>query len=229
MRQYHRQIQEERPLAVPPQEIKRKFARDVRSEFTLQYFALAVADEDGIPVAAFDVLVEGDRLFVGLAGDDVVEPPTGARFKARKIDTARPDELFLKAVLRQNVRLIVEVVDLPLAGDAGGIARIAEQAREDDFALGIEAAAAVERRVVMEPKAGAMRISPRQQNDPAGPANGRRVAVFDSHAGAGELVNVGCAAFLAAVAAKPLLPDVVEKDEDDIGPLIGLADGEMWQ
>src|SRR5262245_20305 len=129
---------------MPPQEVDGKRLGDIGAELTRQNFPLTVANENRIPIAALDVLVERDRFFVRLAVDDVVKTLLLGGGQARKIDAARPDQMLIKAVLREDVRLVVEIVDLPFAGDAGRVAGGFEQSRKDDFAPRIEPSAAIQ-------------------------------------------------------------------------------------
>ena len=84
---------------------------------------------------------------------------------------------------------------------------------------------AVNGRVVVGMPTGAEGIPAGQQLHACGAADGRHVEVAELQPRAGQPVDVGRLVLLAAVAAKPVLPHVVQEDEQDIRWPAGLFRG----
>src|SRR5262245_40707146 len=199
-----------------PQKFECKFFGNVWAKPPGQYLALTIAHEDRIPISTFNMLVERDGFVVRLSPDDVVESRAFASREPAEINAAGPNQVLLKSMLCQRARLVIEIIDLPFAGDARGIASVTQETRKNNITLRIKAAAAVQRCIVMQSKARTMRITPREQNSTAWSAYRRRVAVFDPHSCSRQPVDIWSASFLASVAAKPLLADIVEQNENNV-------------
>ena len=202
---------------MPADEIHRELLRHIRTEAAAQCLPPAIAQEDGIPVAALDVLDEFDGLLDLLALHGVPIARQVRPLHLVGIDAARPHELLVEAMPREHVRLVVEIIDLPFSGDRRGVARLAKEPRKKNLPLRIESAAAVKRSIVMEPEAGGVRIAAGEQHGAARAADRRRITVLGQHAGAREPVDVRRAVLLAAVRAEPFAAEIIEQDDDDVG------------
>ena len=160
MRQVHGVPGEKRPLAVTAHEVDRELGEHILAELARPLAAAAVLQDVGIPVAAL-----GRRIaFLG----------------------PRPDAMLVEAVPRESLRLLVEIVDLPLAGDGRGVARLLEDPRQREVAVPIEAASAIDRGIVMPDPARAARITPAEQHGPRRAAQRRGIAGREARAGGGQ-------------------------------------------
>ena len=187
-----RVVQQERLVAMPPHVVDRVIGDDIRPELAGRVGPLAVGGDVGVPVP----------FLVGRM----------PRFSFRE------EAVFVEPVFFQCVLLgrVEQVVDLPFAGDARGIARVPQQAGKRDFPIPIEMPAAVDGRVVVRVPARAERVSSGEQHCPARAADRRDVEVAELQTAVGKAVNIRCFVFLASVAAKPILADVVQQNEHDV-------------
>src|SRR5439155_7332203 len=135
----------------------------------------------------------------------------------------------LKPVPRQDSRFVVQIVDLPFAGDARGIACIAQESGKSDLAFWIEPAATVQCCVVMQAKTCAMGIAAREQNRATRPTDRRRIAVLDPHARPRQAVNIRRTSLLASITTNPLLAHVVQQTENNVRPRLILGPCRLTQ
>ena len=114
----------------------------------------------------------------------------------------------------QRIDVDGEIIDLPLAGNRRGIAAIAQHTGPRRLAIPIEAAAAVDCRVVMCMPAGAKAVATGVELGPSRAAERRDVTVPKPHSLGREPIDSRRALFVAAVTAKPILAYVVGQDDD---------------
>jgi len=196
VRQNRRVVREERPVAFLPHKVDQMVREDVRSELARRFETLAIAEDVRVPIA---VLVSRVSL-------------PAFREQAIVVETVLIDRVLL---LR-----IEQVVDLPLARDTGVVAGRFHHAGNADFAIPVEIAAAVNRRIVMRVPAGAERVAAGQQHDACRAAGRCHIKVAELQAVASQSVDHRRLVFRAAVAAKPVLTNIVEQNKKHVRPLL---------
>ena len=177
--------------------VDEKIAVNVRAEFVLVGFAAGAGVDVGIPVA----------------------------FVARRVAglVAGPHGPVVEAVFAKRLRLEPKVVDLPLAGDRGGVAGGFHHVGEGGVVCPVKVANTPAGDVPMIHPAGAPGVLAGEQCGAGGRALRHRPGVVKLEAALGQAIDVRGVDFVRAVAGDPVLAKVVDHNEQNIW--LGCGDG----
>ena len=193
MGQDRRLIKKKRFVTVTFHEVDRVIREDVRAKLTLSIDAFTVANDIGVPVTFFVCGQSGLSLW--------------------------PNAVLLKSMFFKCVPLIriKQIIDLPLAGNGGLVSGITQQTRETDLTIPVQKTTTVDCRIVMCVPTGTKGVTSSQQHGSRGTAYWCDIEVAKFHSGGTETVDVGGLVFLTAVAPQPVLADVIEQNENNVG------------
>ena len=189
MNQHHRVVSEERTVLVTPDEIDQEFIDRFRA--VLVNLALAVGHDVAIPVA-----LTARRSIAGFV--------------------AGPDAVLIKTVALQGIRMLPEIIDLPLARDRGGVAGFFHYPCKGGEFLPIKPLAAPARDIMMTNPAGSERVLPGKQFHPGRGADRGTPAVFEPNPPGREAVYIR-SRMRGSVTGDPVTPHIVNHDKYDIG------------
>ena len=197
VREGHREVEHHRLIAVLFHEVDEEVAVDVRPELALVSFAAGTGVDVGVPVTLVARWVAG-----------LVAGPYGP---------------VVEAVFFQRVGLDAKVVDLPLAGDGGGVAGGFHHLRKRGVLGPVEVTDAPARDIPVVHPAGAPRVLAGEQRGASRRALRHRPRVVKLEAALGQSVDVRRLDVVCAVAGDPVLAEVVHHDEQDVR--LGCEDG----
>ena len=171
------------------------------------------------------VNVRAEFAHVGFAPGARVDVGVPVSLVARRITclVASPDGPVVEAVFAKCLRLEPEIVDLPLAGDRGGVAGRFHDVGEGGVVCPVKVADTPAGDVPMVPPAGAPGVLSGEQGGAGGGALRHRPGVVKFDAALGQAIDVRCVDFVRAVAGYPVLAKIIDHDEQNIR--LGCGDG----
>ena len=197
VRECHGEVEHHRLVAMLLHVVDEKVAVNVRAEFVLVGFAPGARVDVGVPVA----LVA--RRIAGLV--------------------AGPDGPVVEPVFAKRLRLEPKVVDLPLAGDRGGVVGGFHHVGEGGVVCPVKVANTPAGDVPMVHPAGAPGVLSGEQGGAGGGALRHRPGVVKLDAALGQAIDVRCVDFVRAIAGNPILAKIIDHDEQNIR--LGCEDG----